>query len=545
MRTKICLLYIFLVPLIVSCTLEQLPSESISSNQAFSSTKGIEQVTVGQYNVFMNQILIRGTSNWQYSIPRAIDLVNLMGDEMYPTNSYGDLTSFNQYDANSRLVDGGFNLALWAAYYKNIAICNQVISDVTPSDDELSALVGENYYLRALWYLSLTRVYGRPYTHGKDNLSVPLRLDANSPAQARATVGEVYDQIISDLENAAELLPSVSGRTRPSKEAAWGLLSRVYIWMTDPTDQSTVTYADKAIEYADKVINSGNFLLTPTASYFGSDQIRPKNLPVGTPIDHYYSTAKNQNETLFCLGVMTTDQGLIARGKMWMQTYAGLGFGQYCASSYYRRILASDANDLRTNFIEPRYQLDQNGNNSLDQNGNYIIFKHKGFDQYNINKFSYLGDDPFLADIVIQRSAEVYLNRAEAYAKKALFGDDASLAKAMNDVNTIRERAHAETYNSLNDFKTTYPTNPGNPVADNLSPNDPDILDVVLTERFLELAWEFNRSEDVFRNKRNLYRNYEGPHITKDIVSWESNRIVAPIPLQEINVNPLLIQNPN
>lgn len=545
MRTRIYLLYILLASFLVSCKLEQLPSDSVSAIQAFSSAKGIEQVTIGQYNTIMKSIIIRGKSNWQYNVPRAIDLVSLMGDDAYPTNSYGDLTSFNQYNPESRLVDGGFNLALWAAYYKNIAVCNKVIADVDPSDAELSSLVGENYYLRALWYLSLTRIYGRPYTHGRDNLSVPLRLDANAPAQARATVGEVYDQIISDLEKAADLLPNVSVRTRPSKEAAWGMLSRVYIWMTDPTDPSTSTYADKAIEYADKVINSGKFSLTPTASYFGSDQIRPKNLPVGTPINHYYSRAKDENESIFCLGLMATDDGVIARGKMWMQTYDGLGFGQYCASGYYRRVLASDENDLRTNFVEPRYQLDENGNVLVDSDGNYVVFKHKGFDQYNINKFSYMGGDPFLADIIIQRSAEIYLNRAEAYAKKALFGDGSGLQKALDDVNMIRARAHAATYSSLSDFKTIYPTNPGNPVADNQSPNDPDILDVVLTERFLELAWEFNRSEDVFRNKRNLYRNYDGPHVIKGIVSWESKRIVAPIPQEEMNANPLLVQNPN
>ena len=97
MRTRIYLLYILLGSFIASCTLEQLPTDSVSAIQAFSSVKGIEQVTIGQYNTFMKQITIRGNSNWQYSIPRAIDLVNLMGDDAYPTNSYGDLTSFNQY----------------------------------------------------------------------------------------------------------------------------------------------------------------------------------------------------------------------------------------------------------------------------------------------------------------------------------------------------------------------------------------------------------------------------------------------------------------
>ena len=268
-------------------------------------------------------------------------------------------------------------------------------------------------------------------------------------------------------------------------------------------------------------------------------------MPVGTPVNHYFSRAKEENETVFALGVLASDAGIIARGKMFMQTYEGLGFGQYCASEYYREILASDNNDLRTNFVEPRYQLDENGNVKVDENGNDMIFNHKGYVQYNINKFSYMGGDPFLADIVYQRSAEVYLNRAEAYAKKALFGDGSAIQKALDDVNTIRTRAHASTYNSVDDFSAIYPSNPGNPVADGETPKDADILDVVLTERFLELAWEFNRSVDVFRNKRDLYRNYLGPHLIKGIVNWDNNRIIASIPLDEMNANPLLVQNPN
>lgn len=544
MRTRFFIIYILLLSVLVSCEMEQLPTDSVSAIQAFSSSKGIEQATIGQYDTFKKGITIRGKTNWQYNIPRAIDLVILMGDDIFITNSYGDLTSFNQYTPDSRLVNGGFNLALWAAYYKNIAVCNRIISDIDPTDDELKALVGENYYLRALWYFSLARIYGKPYTHGRDNLCVPLRLDPNAEAQARATVGEVYDQMILDLEMAADLLPSVTVRYRPSKEAAWAFLSRVYLWMTDPTDASTSTYADKAIEYADKVITSGKFPLTTTASYFGSDVKRPENLPVGTTINHYYSRAREENETLFALGVLSTDVGVAARGAMWMQTYGGTGFGQYCASAYYRNILGKDANDLRSNFIEPRYQLDEDGNVKLDAQGNKLLFNHKGFDQYNINKFSYSAGHPHMSDIVYQRSAEVYLNRAEAYAKKALFGNSQAEANALADVNWIRSRAHASTYNSIADFKALYPSNPGNPVADGQTPNEPDILDVVLTERFLELAWEFNRSADIFRNKRNMYRNYIGPHLTKGIIPWNNNeRIYAPIPLEETQANPLLVQS--
>lgn len=517
---------------LASCDLDQLPTDTAATEAAFASEVGIEQATLGQYTTFLKNITVRGQNNWQFNIPRAIDLVNLEGDDMLITNSYLDLTSINQYDPISLKVDGNFNLGIWAAYYKNIAVANKIIADADISDPTVRALVGENHYLRALWYMHLTRAYGLPYTHGRDNLSVPLRLDPeSSEPQARATVGEVFDQIVSDLNMAAEMLPSVSIRTRPSKEAAWGMLSRIYVWMADPDNPGE--FADLAIENANKVINSGSFALTPTESYFGSTEKRPINLPVGTPISHYFSKAQNENETLFCMGIVTADEGIIARGRMWLQTIEGLGFGQYCASDHYLNVLNSDTSDLRGNFIEPRYELDANGNNVLNADGEPVLYQHNGFDQYNINKMSYFNGNPHLADIQVQRSAEVYLNRAEAYAKK---GD---IAAALADVNLVRERANATPINSLADFNTIYPMNPGSPDK----PGNGDILDVVLTERFLELAWEFNRSVDAFRNKRNLYRNYNGPHTLKEIIQWNNPRQQWPIPQAELFTNPLLVQN--
>lgn len=539
-----CLLISF-----AACDLDQIPSDTIPSETVLNSEKGIEQATIGQYYNLMIEQTIRGAGNWQYNFPRAIDLVNLQGDDMMITNSYGDLTSFNQYTPESRLVDGKFNLCLWATFFKNIAVCNKVIKEVEPVNANKKKLVGENHYLRALWYLSLSRIYGKPYTHGRDNLCVPLRINPNSyELQARATVGEVYDQIISDLKEAANLMPTVNLHSRPSKEAAYALLSRVYISMCDPTDSNTENFADSTILYANLAINSGKFILTPTASYFGSATKRLISTPVGTPVNHYFSRAAVESESVFALGITASSVKILDRGKMWLNPLAGGGFGQYNASEYYRNILASDENDLRSNFIEPRYKANPSTGTIpwLDATtGKPTIWQDKGYDQYNVNKFAYWKSNAFTADIVFQRIAEVYLNRAEAYAKKVGFGKTQFTQNALDDVNMIRNRAKAKPINSVAEYTTIYPTNPGNPVDLGQTPQTATLLDVVLNERFLELAWEFNRSVDIFRNKRNMYRNFPGPFTNKAIVLWTNNRIIAPIPLEELNANSKLVQNPN
>jgi hypothetical protein len=75
-----------------------------------------------------------------------------------------------------------------------------------------------------------------------------------------------------------------------------------------------------------------------------------------------------------------------------------------------------------------------------------------------------------------------------------------------------------------------------------------DVLDVVLDERRLELAWESLRKFDVFRNKRTMVRNYPGTHLasgaTTQEIAYTDPRVVFFIPEQEIILNPKLTQNP-
>ena len=91
------------------------------------------------------------------------------------------------------------------------------------------------------------------------------------------------------------------------------------------------------------------------------------------------------------------------------------------------------------------------------------------------------------------------------------------------------------------------------------------VLDVVLEERRLELFMEGHRAHDLFRNKRDLYRDYPGTHLAPgnpgvnlnegpvdpytgirgiQHIPWDHNRIIFQIPEEEIALNPNLEQNP-
>lgn len=127
--------------------------------------------------------------------------------------------------------------------YENIFYYNVIISKIMDSGEATEAqklsIRSEAYMGRAMEYLNLINGYAVQYdakTAGTD-LGVPLILSDDISVQnlTRATVKEVYDQIINDLNEALKYLgdrPKINA-FRASKPAALGILARTYLYMGD------------------------------------------------------------------------------------------------------------------------------------------------------------------------------------------------------------------------------------------------------------------------------------------------------------------------
>lgn len=142
------------------------------------------------------------------------------------------------------------------------------------------------------------------------------------------------------------------------------------------------------------------------------------------------------------------------------------------------------------------------------------------YPMFYITKCSFEGEESHLHSPIISRLDEVYLNRAEAYAKKSDYGN------ALSDLNLIRSRAVGEGYPSLD------------------ANNAQELID---KERQLELAFQAERSFDVFRNGEPLTRPYPGPHPALEDVPATDYRVTFYIPQSAINAYPSgckLTQNP-
>lgn len=133
--------------------------------------------------------------------------------------------------------------SFWTYSYNRIYSYNVVVEHVMGAtegtESEKKAIRAEALMGRSLEYLYLVNAYAPHYdaTTASSDLGVVLNLDEDITKEnlTRATVAEVYEQILSDLEEANNSLPIKPklNAFRGSKSAGLGIMARTYLYMGD------------------------------------------------------------------------------------------------------------------------------------------------------------------------------------------------------------------------------------------------------------------------------------------------------------------------
>lgn len=231
------------------------PKDEMPAQLAFSDDKTATASVVGIYSR-MNQF------NYQFANVLSLILPAMEADELvYAVSS----APFDEFRNNAVLSSNQYANTLWSQPYSYIAQANLCIEgleaaqNLTPSVKD--QLLGEAKFIRAFNYFYLVNNYG----------DVPLILGTNVAENnviGRIPESEVYDAIVSDLQDAKALLgdgyptgaeanSSDGERVRPNKGAASALLARAYLY--------TGAWALAESE-AGEVIGNSLYDLTPTAS---------------------------------------------------------------------------------------------------------------------------------------------------------------------------------------------------------------------------------------------------------------------------------------
>jgi len=177
--------------------------------------------------------------------------------------------SVNTYSAGTNSIpesDGDYT-----GRYKNIYYCNLLLNRAESFGDQtaIATPVAEAKFFRAYLYFDLVQKYG-------DAILVQKPLDLDDPLLKvkRDDRGVVIDQVVKDLQEAAEGLPDKPTEAgRLGKDAAYAMLSRVALYegtwqkfhtngaeTTSNTDRST-ELLQIAKDAARKVIDRGNYKL--------------------------------------------------------------------------------------------------------------------------------------------------------------------------------------------------------------------------------------------------------------------------------------------
>lgn len=504
MKNKI--FYITALSLLVfsGCKLNDLPTNAVTTASLTTTPDGLLNAVNGAYALFKDHVSFEGTTDdnnmylrqyFQMSDFASDDVVcaQITTDPLFLAFSLG----FTPTQTNASYF--------WYISYKIISDANTVIEAGSKISNPTAAqqqLIGECYFLRAFCHFNLVRFFAEPYTINPNAPGIILRTSTTDPSsKARASVKEVYAQIIADGIKAASLMNAPRGKTYATKEAAEALLSRVSLYEGDNT--STITYSNA-------VINSGNFTESTADAY--------KTL---------FANAPSNPETIFCIAFTTLDDyGKF--GSIASQYYSNgnSGWGEEYASQPLRALYAKNPADVRASYIDDL--VDSTGTQQYKN----------GIPIYYVTKFSFQGGSPTLSSPVMFRLSEMYLNRAEAEAKLG------QTSAALADVDMIRKNRglSGALYNGTVPANTT-------------------LLDVVLKERRLELAFEADRTFTVYRNKMNMDKTYWGYHLQglqasdinlsvapanypNMIIPYTSTKIIYYIPQAEILSNPLATQNP-
>ncbi|MEM6764744.1 MAG: RagB/SusD family nutrient uptake outer membrane protein [Bacteroidota bacterium] len=464
--------------------LEEQPQQSLSTDAVFASTQDLETALTGAYNA-AQQSDFMGCN------------MSFVGDIMADNGAWrGSFPSMIDISRHAITSDNGEIAGLWRNSYRAINDVNLVLEAIPNITDAAIAdagprIRGEGLFLRGMAYFEMVRFYGKPWGGSStSDLGVPIVTMGTSTSgdvvfPSRATVAEVYAQAVSDFTEAASLLPDANGSGRATRFAALAYLAEIAFQQRD--------YA-AAANFASQVI-AGPFTLTPTPAEFFTNEGSSESI---------FEIAHTSQDNPGVNGSLPTFHNLQGRGG---------------------DVIVSEPLKVAYNQIVPARQADLATGAGFSL-ADLRVSQFTINDTFNIEKYEgFVNNDD---DAPVFRLAEILLMRAEALARTGGVN-----AESVDLLNEIRNRAirtidaggaegDASAYVSyvVGDFAS----------AD-------ELIEAIILERQVELAWEGNRFHDLNRLGRPMVNDRASSPSGADNLVW-------PVPQRDIDANSNLVQNP-
>lgn len=348
-------------------------------------------------------------------------------------NWYSAEVEYSDYKPTSRMPQ-----LIWGTMYNMILSANTVIGIIDEeTTDPLSMYYrAQGLAYRANCYFMLAQCFQFTYKGNEDKPCVPIITDKNQSEVAangapRATVKEVYDQIMTDIDEAIRLLEG-AGRIKTSSRAdkkffnassAHGLRARINLVMQD--------YAAAATDAQYVITNSG-------ATPYTRDEVSKPSF-------------WDASDHAWLLGVIVEESDRVVTTGIcnWPSMMCSFSSNGYVSVGAWRKGSKKMVNSLADSDVRKGWWLDAKGDSpnitgaqkayfddyvSAPSTPDYINVK---FDIYQSNF-----DNPVCAnDIPLMRIEEMYLILAEA---QAMGGNPALGAQTLTGlISTYRDPAYS------------------------------------------------------------------------------------------------------
>ena len=496
--------------MVASCDLNLVPSTSIVYEEGKPLFLSKRDIAEFQNGVIASYRGLHYGSSWQ--------TVEVMTECFNASIDFGNNYGFVHRLGSGFLASDDYTTGIWAGHYGAIKNYNIAIEQCEMVEDEAlkanaNVLKGIALFCRASSYLTLARHFSADYepATAATELAVPLILVYDQLEKpVRATLQEVYDQIIADLDEAEALLSeagsinlngtavNLAGAPKslaPTVDAVKALKARYYL---------DVHEYDLAAETAMDVIDS-------EAGYALSSSLEEMNKEFMTDegnesIIRLYAT---KTEGAVGCTIYTSVQSTDAEGKFFQPMFIP---SQTLVNAY-------ENSDLRKQVWFPVDMYPVKVQGTL-YNGITMFTKYIG--NPTLQQGNNEDGAHFCKPLMI---GEMYLIAAEAYAQS---GNDADAAAIIGELRAARKAGEMTG----------------------------DVMDVIKGEWLRETVGDGQRINCIKRwgdglparpaqkAAENIVMNTPASDYTARELAADSHTLVWPIPSYEIKISPALIQNP-
>ncbi|MFD3001152.1 RagB/SusD family nutrient uptake outer membrane protein [Pontibacter toksunensis] len=380
------------VLMLTSCEkeyLETAPTADVSIETVFQTTEGALVALNGTIRSMWTSMAGSHGHFGQKSYDLTMDL---MGNDMViHTQGYSWFTTEYNLTAQASAANNSRSDVAWEYYYRTINNANRIIAGLetaSGTEEEKEYIRGNALALRAYSYFYLINLWQHTYVGNENAPGVPIYTEPTTEGKPRATVQEVYAQIISDLD-AAEAMLEGQDRLHTSHvntNVVQGIRARVALQMEDWT-----TAAAKANQARQ------GFGLMSAEEFQAGFGVDTEEWIWGLEIP-------NDQSTIFASFFSHFDASRLS--------YASLGLQKKITKELYDMIPEGDVR--KTTFVTPGTGTGSGA--SVD---------------YNQKKFYLPVAGSWAADYVLMRAAEMYLIEAEALAR---LGQNAEAQAVLNEL---------------------------------------------------------------------------------------------------------------